>query len=99
MRRLKYIAFSRPSTGTARLQVLLIPGNPGSAQYFHTQLQLLHQAMKGRVDVMAISHAGHDPLLTEENGGKVRHQSEALIIVIYAYSLYSCAIFMDSHPR
>ena len=59
-------------SGPARLQVLLIPGNPGSAQYYRTQMQMLHQAMGGDIDVAAINHAGHDPKLNDADGGKVR---------------------------
>ena len=43
------------------LQVLFVPGNPGSASYFQRQIQLLHQAMRGQIDVLAVTHAGHSP--------------------------------------
>ena len=31
---------------------------------------LLHQAMGGGIDIMAITHAGHDPELSSYNKGK-----------------------------
>ena len=39
--------------------VLFIAGNPGSAAYFKRQIELVHDAMRGQFDVLAISHAGH----------------------------------------
>lgn len=47
--------------GPSAPQILFIPGNPGSASYFQKQIQLLHQCMKGQVDVIAVTHAGHSP--------------------------------------
>ncbi|GAX80131.1 hypothetical protein CEUSTIGMA_g7569.t1 [Chlamydomonas eustigma] len=46
-----------------RLQVLILPGNPGSAQYYVPQMELLHQSLLGQADIMSITHAGHDSLI------------------------------------
>ncbi|MEW5298185.1 MAG: hypothetical protein WDW36_001336 [Sanguina aurantia] len=47
------------SQGPAALQVLVVPGNPGSARYFIPFLQSLDKALGGRADLCAITHAGH----------------------------------------
>lgn len=52
------VASTHP-TGPATLSVLVVPGNPGSALYYGRQLQELHAALGGTVDVLAVSHAGH----------------------------------------
>jgi pimeloyl-ACP methyl ester carboxylesterase len=52
--------FGMASNQPSQLQVLFIPGNPGSASYFQRQIQLLSEAMGGNIDVQAVTHAGHE---------------------------------------
>lgn len=42
------------------LQLVIIPGNPGSAAFYTHFMQCLHKTFKGAVDVLCISHLGHD---------------------------------------
>ena len=46
--------------GDAVAQVVIVPGNPGSALLYLPFLKLLFEAHRGKVDVMVISHLGHD---------------------------------------
>ena len=48
--------------GKARLQALIIPGNPGGAGYYVPFMQHFFEAMDGEIDVIAVSHLGHDGL-------------------------------------
>jgi len=50
---------AEPALGTALLQILVIPGNPGSAAYYLPFLQSLHTAYQGRAAVSAVSQLGH----------------------------------------
>ncbi|KAG1653613.1 hypothetical protein FOA52_011350 [Chlamydomonas sp. UWO 241] len=61
------------SNGPPQLQVLLIPGNPGSARFYTLQLRQLHDAMAGRADVLSVSHAGQDAddALSARNGHRL----------------------------
>lgn len=43
-----------------RMQVLILPGNPGSAAFYRVFMQQLFDAFDGAADVMAVSHVGHD---------------------------------------
>jgi pimeloyl-ACP methyl ester carboxylesterase len=43
-----------------RMQVLVLPGNPGSACWYRVFMQQLFAAFNGSADVMAVSHVGHD---------------------------------------
>lgn len=45
--------------GRSRLQVLILPGNPGSAGYYEAYIAALHAALHGQADVHAVSHLGH----------------------------------------
>ena len=45
--------------GAALLQILVIPGNPGSAAYYLPFMQSLHTAYRGRAAVVALSQLGH----------------------------------------
>ncbi|GIL69790.1 hypothetical protein Vretifemale_609 [Volvox reticuliferus] len=49
------------SAGIPRLQVVVIPGNPGSAEYFKPFMLSVHRQLQGHADVLAVTHAGHDP--------------------------------------
>ena len=60
-----------PPSGPPKLQVLFIPGNPGSAQYYTMQLGMLHSSLGGDAEVLAVSHAGHDPQLAAADAGRV----------------------------
>ncbi|KAG1660706.1 hypothetical protein FOA52_014325 [Chlamydomonas sp. UWO 241] len=58
-------------TSDPELQLLLVPGNPGNAKYYETHLRGLHTALGGRASVMAVSHAGHEPELTQRESGRL----------------------------
>jgi len=45
--------------GHSALQVLILPGNPGSAGYYEAYIAFLHAALQGRADIHAVSHLGH----------------------------------------
>ena len=45
--------------GHSNLQVLILPGNPGSAGYYEAYIASLHAALHGRADIHAVSHLGH----------------------------------------
>ena len=45
--------------GRSALQVLILPGNPGSAGYYEAYIAALHAALHGRADIHAVSHLGH----------------------------------------
>ena len=45
--------------GAALLQILIIPGNPGSAAYYLPFMQGLHTAFSGRAAISAVSQLGH----------------------------------------
>eukprot|EP00199_Chlamydomonas_sp_CCMP681_P001762 CAMPEP_0119105862 /NCGR_PEP_ID=MMETSP1180-20130426/3720_1 /TAXON_ID=3052 ORGANISM="Chlamydomonas cf sp, Strain CCMP681" /NCGR_SAMPLE_ID=MMETSP1180 /ASSEMBLY_ACC=CAM_ASM_000741 /LENGTH=367 /DNA_ID=CAMNT_0007091035 /DNA_START=169 /DNA_END=1272 /DNA_ORIENTATION=+ len=42
------------------LQILVLPGNPGSAHYYKDFMRQLHTAFKGQAHIYSCSHAGHD---------------------------------------
>lgn len=48
-------------SGRPRVQVLVVPGNPGSAGFYRMLMQQVFAAFDGAADVMAVSHVGHDP--------------------------------------
>ncbi|KAK9803669.1 hypothetical protein WJX72_010287 [[Myrmecia] bisecta] len=48
--------------GQALVQLLVLPGNPGSAAFYVPFLRGLHAAWQGRAEVTAISHLGHGAL-------------------------------------
>lgn len=41
-------------------QVIIFPGNPGNANFFKPFMEELYTRLNGVVDVLAITHAGHD---------------------------------------
>jgi hypothetical protein len=45
---------------TPQAQVLIVPGNPGCAAFYHNFMQQLHTAFGGTADVLGVSHVGHD---------------------------------------
>ncbi|KAL0034922.1 hypothetical protein WJX79_000653 [Trebouxia sp. C0005] len=49
----------KSSAGHSALQVLILPGNPGSAGYYEAYIAFLHVALQGRADIHAVSHLGH----------------------------------------
>ncbi|PNH01886.1 hypothetical protein TSOC_012188 [Tetrabaena socialis] len=53
----------------ARLQVLVIPGNPGSAALYVPFMVSLHGQLGGHAHILAASHAGHDGF--SQHGGQV----------------------------
>ncbi len=53
----------------ARLQVVVFPGNPGSAAYFKPLMREVHERLRGQADVLAVTHAGHD--METDHGGRV----------------------------
>ncbi|KAG2448093.1 hypothetical protein HYH02_007117 [Chlamydomonas schloesseri] len=57
------------STGPERLQVLVIPGNPGSAALYVPFMAHLHALLGGHAHILAASHAGHDGF--SHHGGQV----------------------------
>lgn len=44
----------------ATLQLLVVPGNPGQCSFYCDFMEQLHRVFQGKVDVMAVSHVGHD---------------------------------------
>ncbi|KAG2428326.1 hypothetical protein HXX76_010474 [Chlamydomonas incerta] len=56
------------SPGPARLQVLIVPGNPGFAALYLPLMAHLHAALGGTAAVLAASHAGHDGM--HPHGGR-----------------------------
>lgn len=44
-------------------QLVIIPGNPGSATFYTFFMRQLHTAFGGAIDVTTISNLGHDPQL------------------------------------
>ncbi|GLI62525.1 hypothetical protein VaNZ11_005183 [Volvox africanus] len=57
------------SAGKPRLQVVVFPGNPGSAEYFKPFMLAVHRQLQGHADVLAVTHAGHDP--ETSHGGRL----------------------------
>jgi hypothetical protein len=57
--------------GKSRLQILIIPGNPGAAAYYSPFMQQLYNAFDGRMDIHSISQLGHDPFGFQH--GQVSH--------------------------
>ncbi|KAG2487206.1 hypothetical protein HYH03_014180 [Edaphochlamys debaryana] len=55
--------------GSPVLQVVVFPGNPGSAQYFKPFMAALYDRLGGTADVLAVTHAGHDA--ETEHGGRM----------------------------
>lgn len=56
--------------GPAKLQVVLVPGNPGSVLFFKTFLTHAHRLLGGQADIIGVTHAGHAGAATD-HGGKV----------------------------
>jgi len=48
------------STRHAQLQVVVIPGNPGTASFYTAFMLMLHERFSGQATVLAVSHAGHE---------------------------------------
>eukprot|EP00195_Chlamydomonas_chlamydogama_P016914 CAMPEP_0202891084 /NCGR_PEP_ID=MMETSP1392-20130828/1261_1 /ASSEMBLY_ACC=CAM_ASM_000868 /TAXON_ID=225041 /ORGANISM="Chlamydomonas chlamydogama, Strain SAG 11-48b" /LENGTH=303 /DNA_ID=CAMNT_0049574759 /DNA_START=55 /DNA_END=966 /DNA_ORIENTATION=+ len=44
----------------AEVQVVIIPGNPGSALFYHHFVELLDEALENKADIRVISHLNHD---------------------------------------
>ena len=58
--------------GRSRLQVLMLPGNPGSAGYYEAYIAALHAALHGQADIHAVSHLGHaSSRKARQHGNKV----------------------------
>lgn len=69
-----YFAEKQPSThaGRSALQVLILPGNPGSAGYYEAYIAALHAALQGQADIHAVSHLGHaSSKKAQQHRGKV----------------------------
>ncbi|KAL6771417.1 hypothetical protein ACKKBG_A26285 [Auxenochlorella protothecoides x Auxenochlorella symbiontica] len=49
-----------PSQGPPRLNVLIIPGNPGVAEYYEPFMHSLHQGLRGRACITCVSQLGMD---------------------------------------
>ncbi|KXZ54305.1 hypothetical protein GPECTOR_5g390 [Gonium pectorale] len=62
--------------GPARLQAVVFPGNPGSAAYFRKFMASLYEQLGGRADVLAVTHAGHDP--ATDYGGRLWDLSQQI---------------------
>ncbi|KAG2453112.1 hypothetical protein HYH02_002443 [Chlamydomonas schloesseri] len=56
------------ASGSPRLQVVVIPGNPGSAIYFQPFMRNVYDMLGGEADVLAVTHAGHDPQIPNPTG-------------------------------
>jgi pimeloyl-ACP methyl ester carboxylesterase len=54
--------------GEPQLQILVVPGNPGNAGFYQYFMRRLYAVFDGRVDVVAVSHLGHD---TVDRGSQV----------------------------
>lgn len=52
--------------GPARLQALIIPGNPGAAGYYVPFMLSLREAFRGEIDLFAVSQLGHGCVPTSE---------------------------------
>jgi len=59
------LSASRPS----RLHIVVVPGNPGCAQFYIPFVQKLHTQLDGGAHVHTLSYAGHE--LDGSNGGTV----------------------------
>ena len=46
--------------GGAELQVVIVPGNPGSALFYLPFIEYLHDELGGKADVLVFSHLAHD---------------------------------------
>ncbi|KAI8476477.1 MAG: hypothetical protein J3K34DRAFT_401470 [Monoraphidium minutum] len=53
------------SISPAALQIIVIPGNPGSCRFYAAFMEALYSNFGGSADVVAVSHAGHE----EGSGG------------------------------
>jgi hypothetical protein len=83
------------------VQLLVVPGNPGHAQWYSVFTRQLHAAFGGAADVCAVSHVGHDvDCLT---GGRlfgleeqVQHKVALLQEVVLRPGRPPCAILAHS---
>lgn len=48
------------TAGPPRLNVLIIPGNPGVAEYYEPFMHSLHQGLQGRACITCVSQLGMD---------------------------------------
>jgi hypothetical protein len=46
--------------GKAVIQLVIVPGNPGSALFYLPFLKIVHEALGGTADVVVFSHLAHD---------------------------------------
>ncbi|KAI7835523.1 hypothetical protein COHA_010569 [Chlorella ohadii] len=49
-----------PASGPARVQLLIIPGNPGAAPYYTPFMHSLHRRLGGQAGVVCVSNLGMD---------------------------------------
>lgn len=63
--------FAVPSdiAGKAVIQLVIVPGNPGSALIYLPFLKIVHEALGGTADVVVFSHLAHD--LKSKHGNMV----------------------------
>lgn len=48
------------NSGNAVVQIVIVPGNPGSALFYIPFLKLVYAELDGRADVVVFSHLAHD---------------------------------------
>lgn len=69
--------------GRSALQVLILPGNPGSAGYYEAYIAALHTALHGQADIHAVSHLGH------ASSKKARQNRKTVFLTCFDASLMS----------
>eukprot|EP00882_Tetradesmus_deserticola_P019313 GHRQ01020781.1.p1 GENE.GHRQ01020781.1~~GHRQ01020781.1.p1 ORF type:complete len:133 (+),score=16.35 GHRQ01020781.1:139-537(+) len=66
------------SSGKPAMQLLVVPGNPGYCGFYDEFMLQLARAFGGHdIDIMAVSHAGHDSAGLSQ--GKVRQCAQQLL--------------------
>ena len=87
---LKSIILSCTHAGRSALQVLILPGNPGSAGYYEAYIAALHAALHGRADIHAVSHLGH------ASSKKARsHDNKVHVFGVVVCDLVCCAMHVQ----
>lgn len=52
--------------GAPHLQLVMLPGNPGSAAYYIPFLQAIHKSLDSRAHIYAVSYAGHSDFAADQ---------------------------------
>lgn len=51
----------RATPGECKIQLVVIPGNPGNSGYYKGFMRELFNEFRGQADVLAVTHLGHSP--------------------------------------